>query len=107
MYPTLPYFLSALFSGNLFQFLLIQYAEGAIYASVVQACISPLAALFWTLFKYDVKSDHFYWHPVLTETTGFTFVGVCLIVPGIMLYNYFSIQDDKKKEKSNEKPQTL
>ena len=91
------------FSGNLFQFLLIQYAEGAIYAAVVQACISPLAALFWTLFKFDVKNDHFYWDPVLTETTGFTFVGVCLIVPAVILYNYFSIQDEKEQDRQRVK----
>nr|KAG5702492.1 hypothetical protein BaRGS_015124 [Batillaria attramentaria] len=60
--------------GNLFQFLLIQYAEGAVFAVVVQSLVTPLATLFWTFFKFDVPTDHFYWDPQFTETTAFTIV---------------------------------
>ncbi|KAJ8320712.1 hypothetical protein KUTeg_002299 [Tegillarca granosa] len=85
--------------GNLFQFLLIQYAEGAVYAVVVQALISPTATIFWTLFKYNEVKDHFYWGPLFNTTTFFTLAGLCLMVPGVIMYNYFSNREAKEKSR--------
>ncbi|XP_067658087.1 crt homolog 3-like [Haliotis asinina] len=84
--------------GNLFQFLLIEYAEGAVYAVVVQSMVTPLATLFWTLFKFDVQNNHFYWSPEFNITTAFTLGGLLIIVPTVIMYNYFSKQDAKEKE---------
>ncbi|XP_046340537.1 uncharacterized protein LOC124121566 [Haliotis rufescens] len=84
--------------GNLFQFLLIEYAEGAVYAVVVQSMVTPLATLFWTLFKFDVPNNHFFWSPDFNITTGFTLGGLVIIVPTVIMYNYFSKQDAKEKE---------
>ncbi|XP_069138521.1 crt homolog 2-like [Argopecten irradians] len=76
--------------GNLFQFLLIQYAEGSVFAVIVQAMVTPLATVFWTLFNYDDTTDILSWQPVMNATTGFTLAGLGIIVPGVFLYNYFS-----------------
>ena len=86
--------------GNLFQYLLIQYAEGAVYACVVQALIAPSVTLFWTLFKYDQRADTFGWNPHFNKTTAFTLAGLCIMIPGVVLYNYFSnieVRQDKEK----------
>ena len=82
--------------GNLFQYLLIQYAEGAVYAVVVQALIAPTVTLFWTLFKYDERADTFGWNPNFNTTTAFTLAGLCIMIPGVVLYNYFSNKEAKK-----------
>lgn len=80
-------FITSYCTANLFSFLLIQYAEGAIYAVVVQALVTPLATLFWTIFK---PSPAFHWDPEFTMTTGFTLVGLMVISPAVVMYNYFS-----------------
>ncbi|XP_061188243.1 uncharacterized protein LOC133196351 [Saccostrea echinata] len=81
--------------GNLFQFLLIEYAEGAVFAAVVQSLVGPIASIFWTFFEFNVKENVFRWHPVFNETTAFTLIGLLLMVPGVMLYNYFSNKEAK------------
>lgn len=83
--------------GNLFQFLLIQYAEGAVFAVIVQAMVSPIAALFWNLFQFDPVTNVFQYKPTMNTTTAFTFSGLLLIFPGVILYNYFSSQEAKEK----------
>ncbi|KAL3862003.1 hypothetical protein ACJMK2_008009 [Sinanodonta woodiana] len=83
--------------GNLFNFLLIQYAEGAVYAAVVQAVVSPIAALFWSLFVFDEENLLFFWKPTFNETTAYTIGGLCLMVPAVVLYNYFSYSEEKPK----------
>ncbi|KAK7490961.1 hypothetical protein BaRGS_00017833 [Batillaria attramentaria] len=87
--------------GGLFQFLLIKYAEGAVFAVVVQSLVTPLATLFWTFFKFDVPTDHFYWDPQFTETTAFTIGGLLIIVPAVILYNVFSKQEAAQPTESN------
>lgn len=79
--------------GNLFQFLLIQYAEGAVFAVIVQAMVAPTCTIFWTFFNYNEVTDVFKWSPIFNTTTGFTLAGLCMIVPGVILYNYFSRQE--------------
>ncbi|CAG2227093.1 crt homolog 3-like [Mytilus edulis] len=88
--------------GNLFQFLLIQYAEGAVYAVVVQALVSPIAALFWNLFQYNPQTDVFQYKPTMDTTTAFTFGGLLLIFPGVILYNYFSGKEGSEKVQNQE-----
>ncbi|ESO84332.1 hypothetical protein LOTGIDRAFT_236301 [Lottia gigantea] len=83
--------------ANLFQFLLIEYAEGAVYAVVVQSLVTPSATLFWTLFKFQAGKDHFFWSPQFNITTAFTLGGLCILVPTIIMYNYFSRIEAKEK----------
>nr|XP_022326332.1 uncharacterized protein LOC111126172 isoform X4 [Crassostrea virginica] len=85
--------------ANLFQFLLIEYAEGAVFAAVVQSLVGPTATMFWTFFEFNVKEDVFRWHPLFNETTVFTLAGLLLMVPGVMLYNYYSNKEAKETVK--------
>mmetsp|Transcript_73732 Transcript_73732/g.173181 ORF Transcript_73732/g.173181 Transcript_73732/m.173181 type:complete len:306 (-) Transcript_73732:112-1029(-) len=64
--------------------LLLRHAEGATWLAIVQALVSPLGTLFWTLFK---ENPVFKWHPEFLETTWFTLAGLVLIVPGVLIYN--------------------
>ncbi len=84
--------------GNLFQFMLIEYAEGAVYAVVVQSMVTPLATLFWTFFEFVPHHNHFFWNPRFNITTVFTLGGLLIIVPTIIMYNYFSREDAKEKK---------
>lgn len=88
--------------GNLFQFLLIQYAEGAVFAVIVQALVSPIAALFWNLFRYNPDTDVFEYNPTMNTTTVYTFCGLLLIFPGVILYNYFSSKEESEKHLNKE-----
>lgn len=84
--------------GNLFQFLLIQYAEGSVFAVIVQAMVTPIVTVFWTLFNYNQDTNVFKWNPVFNTTTGFTLAGLSIIVPGVFLYNYFSRKEAQERE---------
>ncbi|KAK7093807.1 hypothetical protein V1264_007497 [Littorina saxatilis] len=90
-------FIMAYCFGNLFQVLLIEKAEGAVFVTVVLAIVTPLATIFWTFFKFDQDVDRFYFDPEFTETTAFTFGGLLIIVPSVILYNVFSHWDAEKK----------
>ncbi|CAH1773512.1 unnamed protein product [Owenia fusiformis] len=83
----------------IFMFLLIRYAEGAIYAVIVIALVTPLGTLWWTLFQ---SSPQFAWGPVFNETTVFTLIGLSIMMPGVIMYNYFSQKDVKEKEQLNQ-----
>ncbi|CAH1773513.1 unnamed protein product [Owenia fusiformis] len=85
--------------ANMFQFLLIRYAEGAIYAVIVTALVTPLGTLWWTLFQ---SSPEFAWGPVFNETTVFTLLGLSIMMPGVIMYNYFSQQEAKEKEQMSQ-----
>ena len=81
-------------TAQLFSLLLIRYSDGANYLVIILALVTPLVALFWTLFSY--KSG-IYWHPHFTLSTGFIIAGVVIITPCILLYNYVDILNDRKK----------
>ncbi|KAK6176499.1 hypothetical protein SNE40_014771 [Patella caerulea] len=83
--------------ANLFQFLLIEYAEGAVYAVVVQSLVTPTATLFWSFFKFQTKQDHFFWSPTFNTTTGFTLAGLGILAPTVVVYNYFSRKDAEER----------
>ncbi|XP_060085314.1 uncharacterized protein LOC132564700 [Ylistrum balloti] len=90
--------------GNLFQYLLIQYAEGSVFAVIVQAMVTPIVTIFWTLFTYNNKTDILLWHPVMDAKTGFTLAGLAVIVPGVFLYNYFSRKEAQEAVQRAEDP---
>ncbi|RDD45578.1 hypothetical protein TrispH2_003513 [Trichoplax sp. H2] len=84
-----------LFTGaQLFSLLLIRYTDGANYLVIIQALVTPLVAFFWTLFS---SKNGIHWYPHFTLSTGFIIASVLVIVPCVLLYNYFSILDDKKR----------
>lgn len=85
--------------ANLSSLLLIRYADGAIYLVVVQALVTPIAAFFWTLFTLD---NGFHWHPHFSLSTGFIIGGVAVILPCVVLYNYFGMKEQKEEERRNE-----
>lgn len=78
--------------------MLVQSSDGAIFASVVEAVVGPLASLFWTLYRYNKSDNSIHWHPVFNETTAFSLAGLGLMIPGIILYHYFVIQEEKSEE---------
>lgn len=91
-------FIAAFTCGTFSQYLLVQSSDGAIFASIVEAIVGPLASLFWTLYRYNKSDNSIHWHPVFNETTAFSLAGLGLMIPGIILYHYFVIQEEKSEE---------
>lgn len=91
-------FILAFTFGTLSQYLLIQSSDGAIFAAVVEAVVGPFASLFWTLFEYNQVDDIVRWNPVFNITTSFSIGGLALMIPGVILYNYFVIQEKKSED---------
>ncbi|RDD45575.1 Crt-like protein 1 [Trichoplax sp. H2] len=85
--------------ANMSSLLLIRYADGAIYLVVVQALVTPLAAFFWTLFTLD---NGFHWHPNFSVSTGFIVGGVAVILPCVILYNYFGMKEQQEAQRQLE-----
>ncbi|CAH1774713.1 unnamed protein product [Owenia fusiformis] len=56
---------------------------------------TPPYPIWWTFFQC---SPEFAWGPVFNETTVFTLIGLSIMMPGVIMYNYFSQQDVKEKE---------
>ena len=79
--------------ANLMMFILVRFAEGAVYLVVVQAIASPVGSLFFTFFQATPK---FHWGPVFNITTAFRLVGLCIIVPAVVFYNYFGEQERRR-----------
>lgn len=69
------------------QGLLIRYAEGATFLAIVQSVVSPLGALFWSLFTCKEGCDAIGWGPNATSLTYYSIGGLVLIVPAIFIYN--------------------
>lgn len=67
---------------------------------MVQSLVGPIATIFWTFFEFNQKENVFRWHPVFNETTAFTAAGLLLMVPGVMLYNYYSNKEAKETAKN-------
>ncbi|CAI8027747.1 Crt homolog 2 [Geodia barretti] len=75
-------FTISLFGGGL----LLRYAEGATYLAVVNAVVTPLGALFWSLFQTD-DCGAFFLGPHANSLTYFSIPGLLLMVPAIFIYN--------------------
>nr|XP_054750621.1 uncharacterized protein LOC129256445 [Lytechinus pictus] len=86
--------------ANLFIFLLVRFAEGAVYLVIVQALVTPLGAIFWTLFNPDPS---FHWKPVFNLATAFVLGGLVIMVPAVVFYNYFGNREAKEEEKKHPK----
>ncbi|XP_070549294.1 crt homolog 3-like [Ptychodera flava] len=72
-------------AANIFNFLLLRHSDGAIYLVVVQALVTPLGAIFWTLF---VPKPYFHWYPQFDLATGFTVAGLIIMMPAVTVYHY-------------------
>lgn len=75
--------------GGLGSALLSRHQEGATLVALVNTLSTPLAAVFWTLFR----AQPFGWHPEWLATTWYSVAGLGIMIPGIVLYNFYS---DKK-----------
>uniref|UniRef100_K1PN94 Uncharacterized protein n=1 Tax=Magallana gigas TaxID=29159 RepID=K1PN94_MAGGI len=73
-------FIAAFTCGTFSQYLLVQSSDGAIFASIVEAVVGPLASLFWTLYRYNKSDNSIHWHPVFNETTAFSLAGLEVIL---------------------------
>ena len=51
-----------------------------------QTLVTPLGALFWSVFQQD-DCGKFFWGPHADSLTYFSIGGIILIVPAIFLYN--------------------
>ena len=71
----------------MFNILLIRYADGAVYAVVVMALVTPLGSIFWMFFTTE---PYFRWHPVFDQTTIYVLVVLVIMMPAVVMYTYFS-----------------
>ncbi len=72
--------------------MLLRHSEGAIFCALVATMVAPIGSLWWSLFKIE---PYFRWHPDFTITTVYVLASLFVMVPAIVLYNHFSIKDDK------------
>ncbi len=77
--------------GNMFNLLLIKYTDGAVYSVIVQALVTPLATIFWTLFKAEPT---FMWFPVFNQSTIYVLGGLVIMMPSVIMYTIFSGEAD-------------
>ena len=95
-------FIMAYCLGSLAGFLLVKYAEGAIWLVVVQALVTPLGSLFFTLFSVDPPPGQthgtFHWDPNFNLAVAFRFAGLLILVPTVVFYNYFGEQERKRAQ---------
>ncbi len=85
-------------------FLLTRYAEGAIYTAIISALVTPIAAIWCSFFKPE---PHFHWAPDFTATTAFTLAGLAIMVPSVVVYNIFSMQDEQVTKKEEWRAQQI
>ncbi|XP_038067525.1 uncharacterized protein LOC119737330 [Patiria miniata] len=95
-------FILAYCMANLMVFLIVKYAEGAIWLVLVQALVTPLGSLFFTLFSVEPPpgQEHgkFHWAPDFDLAVAFRFVGLLILVPTVIFYNYFGEMERKKAQ---------
>lgn len=75
--------------------LLLRYSEGATYLAIVQALVTPLGALFWSIFSTN-NCGNFFAKPHADTLTYFSIGGIVLIVPSILIYNIGTFEELKK-----------
>ncbi|XP_033648000.1 uncharacterized protein LOC117307370 [Asterias rubens] len=98
--PAYIVFIFAYCLANLMVFLLVKYAEGAIWLVIVQALVTPLGSLFFTLFSVaplpGEEHGKFHWAPDFNLSVAFRVVGLAILVPAVVFYNYFGEMERKK-----------
>ncbi|XP_012941497.2 uncharacterized protein LOC101857893 [Aplysia californica] len=84
---------------NIFSFLLISASEGTMFLSLVSSLAAPLAAGFWTVFRYDYAEDEISWQPEWSHTSMFVIASVVMGVPAVIAYSVFAVKDVKKAKR--------
>ncbi len=78
----------------MFNLLLIKYTDGAVYSVIVQALVTPLATIFWTLFKAEPT---FTWFPVFDQSTVYVLGGLTIMMPSVIMYTVFSGDEEQSQ----------
>ena len=82
------------------QFFLIGRAQGAVYSVLVLALTLPIGTLFWTLFS---DNGTLMWDPKFESQTLFSISGIFLLVPPIIMYDYFGVKFENDALGENDK----
>ncbi len=83
----------------MFNLLLIKYTDGAVYSVIVQALVTPLATIFWTLFKAE---PNFRWFPVFDQSTIYVLGGLVIMMPSVIMYTIFSGEAEARELQEND-----
>ena len=98
-------YITAYASTTMFSILLIRFAEGAVFTTVVLALVTPLSTLFWMLFQ-PMPTLHF--EPVFDLSMIFVIVGLLIMMPAVIMYaylgngNYISPADENANQTTME-----
>lgn len=95
-------------STTVFSVLLIRFTDGAVFTVIVMALVTPLSTLFWNLFS---ATPQFHWEPFFDPATILLLLGLCIMMPAVILYTYFGTEaagapSDHSKEVVHEEPPT-
>ncbi len=85
----------------LFKGCTIPYVQGAVYYGLIYCISLPLGTLFWTLLTDDAEGFH--WNPHFNDKTVFALLGLCFILPGIVMYYRFGTKQNDTTSDSYEK----
>eukprot|EP01138_Halocafeteria_seosinensis_P000400 gb/GECG01000413.1/.p1 GENE.gb/GECG01000413.1/~~gb/GECG01000413.1/.p1 ORF type:complete len:431 (+),score=32.07 gb/GECG01000413.1/:1-1293(+) len=74
--------------------------NGATWQAIVVTLVTPLGALFWTLFQHG-PPVHF--EPEFEQTTWYSVGGLVLMLPAMLLYHLWGAQELHERHLSSEK----
>ncbi len=77
------------------QLLVITSSDGAVYLSMLAVLTIPLGTLFWTLWK-DTLTGTLIWYPDITVPSVFALIGMAIIIPAMILYEYLGVKEQYK-----------
>ena len=66
---------------------MLRFTEGATWAAVVAALVTPLGGMFWLFFELDSDTNWFGWHPNFNSSSIYIIVGLIYMSPFIYLYD--------------------
>ena len=92
------FLLSVLFHIFSARYILLRYSEGAIFAALVASMATPIEAIWWSFFT---PTPHYQWKPHFSIATVYVISGLIVMVPGVFLYNWFSLKEKEKEENKN------
>ncbi len=82
-------------------FLLLRYAEGAIYNHVICTVSFPIVTIFWTLFYLDPHDDAVWpkWTPTFTKTSAFAIAALYVSSFHLLWLTIGSVKKKLKKRR--------
>lgn len=69
---------------------LLRYSHGATWAALTATLVTPVGALFWTLFN----ESPFQLQPHATLTTWTSLAGLCVMLPAVYFFHTFAHQEE-------------